>query len=483
MQKKLKKWTIPVLGVCLVGIFPAIFLYGNNSNEVNIQEIFEPMALFVTIALGLFVISVLLTRDPNKSSIISALFMLVFENFAGLEGLLLALFPCLYYWHTTAIFIFILLHLAYLIYKFIPKDLAKTISSILCLVFVALCLVNILTAIPGEVNKRNSKKLADEMQAEEKTVALIQGNSALPNIYLLAFDEFSGFNQMEKYYQYDNTTLKSFLEEQNFTISYGSYNDSILTTTVMTNVVNLDYVVNNTTAESIKQVYRYNGTLFKLLENKGYEIRKLTTNKLYGDDYPIGSLSSSESAVTATGDNFQTLLMKKTAFYPFLKQIVSNALVIVDFLANEFNIPTEPTFTIAHLTISHTPFYYDENGNINPTSSWDDWVNDDVYLGIYKFTTKQIIKIVKNLVKNDPNSLIILMSDHGARASTNSDLFMKKFELTDMENTFNSFYYMGEDLSEYVDLSSVNTLRMLLNESIGTNYEKVQVPKDEYEYK
>lgn len=60
---------------------------------------------------------------------------------------------------------------------------------------------------------------------------------------------------------------------------------------------------------------------------------------------------------------------------------------------------------------------------------------------------------------------------------------MEKFELNDMNNIFNVFYYKGEDLSEYTNLSGVNTLRMLLNKALGTTYEEVEVPVDDYVYK
>lgn len=484
MQKKLKKWTIPVLGVCLVGIFPAIFLYGNNSNEVNIQEIFEPMALFVTIALGLFAISVLLTRDPNKSSIISALFMLVFENFAGLEGLLLALFPYLYYWHTTAIFIFILLHLAYLIYKFIPKDLAKTISSILCLVFTVLCLINIATAVPGEINKISAKKLADKMQAEENTISTAQFSKELPNIYLLIFDEYASFGQMEKYYHYDNAILKNYLNEHGFTISYNSHNESIMTSTVTTNLVNLDYIVDNYDSESKKEVLRHNGKLFSTLSAMGYNIRKLSSSGYYGESGIESDVDEhNQGALTAGGKTIYDLIYNNTALYPFIHQEVKINFEEIDFLLDPKNIPISPTFTIMHVSLPHTPFYYDEYGNQNLIMDWVNWEDDSIYLGQYKYATKLMISILDVLTQNDPHALIMTMSDHGARASTSQELFMEKFELNDMNNFFNAFYYDGESLTQYVDKSAVNTLRSLLNHVLKTEYSELEVPVDVYKYK
>lgn len=484
MKRSLNKWGLPLLAVIFAAIFPAIFLYGNNSNEANIQDVLRPMLLFVAIALALFLVCFIIIRNTYKSAVITVLFMLVFENFATLEAFLLNINPDLRYWHTTAIFLFILLHIAYLINRFIPADLDAAISSVLCLVFGALVVVNVVVAVPGEINKMNARQLeAAQSKPEENALGVNSGSETLPNIYLLVFDEFSGFRQMEKYYHYDNKVLKDFLTENGFTISYDSHNESIITTTVTTNLANLDYIVDNTTSESEKKALRQNGALFSLMSDLGYDIRKLSVNELYGEDYRIEGLTSVGTSLTATGEDLNTLLFKQTALYPWIKHTTSDTLKLVEFLESDDNIPSETTFTIAHMAISHTPFYYDENGNIRPSVDWNNWHDDSIYLDIYKYNTKLIISIVENLVKNDPNALIMLMSDHGARASTDAELFMEKFELNDVNNIFNAFYYNGEDLQEYSNLSAVNTLRMLLNQAIGTDYTLVEVPIDDTKYK
>lgn len=484
MKKIIKRWAVPALTVIFVSIFPAVFLYGNNANEADIQDVLEPMLLFAAGALVFFGVNALISRSPNKSAVVTVLFMLVFENFAGLENLLLAVFPGLYYWHTIAIFLFVLVHLAFLVYRFLPKDMEGTAASVLCLVFGGLVVINLLTAIPGEINKWNARQLEEEKkQQSEAGRATVEGQTDLPNIYLLIFDEFAGFNQIEKYYHYDNTQLKESLEDLGFTVSMDSHNESIMTSTVTTNLVNLDYIVDNYVPASEKDVLRENGALFSLLSEMGYDVRKITTNAYYGEDFSVEGVSSSASAVTATGDDLNALLWKKTIFYPWCVKISGEEIMIADFMASDGCIETPPAFTLAHMLITHTPFYFDENGIVRPSNEWDNWRDDSIYLGVYKLASKKILSIAENLTENDPEALILIMSDHGARASTDSELFMEKFELNDINNFFNAFYYRGEDLSQYKDLSAVNTLRMMLNLAVRTEYDQVEVPVDEYKYK
>ncbi len=484
MKQVLRKWGTPLLSAILVAIFPAIFLYGNNSNEANIQDVFSPMLLFVVIALVLFFICFMIIHNTYKSAIITVLFMLVFENFATLEALILKINPNLRYWHTTAILLFILLHIAYLIYRFLPEDLGSIVSPVLCLVLGALVVVNIVVAIPGEINKMNAKRLeAEKSQTEEPVLEQATDTNILPNIYLLIFDEYCGFNQIKKYYNYDNNVLKDFLEDNDFTISYDSHNESIMSSTIATNLVNLDYIVDNTWSESEKEVLRHNGKLFSLLSDYGYDIRKLTTMGFYGQDYPLGGENSDFSASTAGGETLNDLIYMKTLLYPFMQHEVKINLEEINFLLNPENIPNNSTFSIMHINLPHTPFYFDEYGNENAIADWLNWNDNKFYLGQYKYATSLMIDVLDVLRQNDPQSLIIVMSDHGARASTDPALFMEKFELNDMNNILNTFYYCGEDLSPYTGKSAVNTLRVLLNHVLGTDFSELEVPADEYKYK
>ena len=55
------------------------------------------------------------------------------------------------------------------------------------------------------------------------------------------------------------------------------------------------------------------------------------------------------------------------------------------------------------------------------------------------------MEIVESIVENDPNSIIIIQSDHSARASSDDDLFLNIFSLEDMSSVFNAVYCKGEN--------------------------------------
>jgi hypothetical protein len=74
-----------------------------------------------------------------------------------------------------------------------------------------------------------------------------------------------------------------------------------------------------------------------------------------------------------------------------------------------------PKFVYTHFLLPHTPFIFDEDGNLLPPQAAEDW---HYYLGQYKYTTKLAQQLVSRLLANaDPNNppIIILQSDEGAR--------------------------------------------------------------------
>lgn len=421
MKQWAKKWGISLLAILLAAIFPAIFLYASNSNEADFSEILLPAAAFAVTAILLFGISFLLTRHTAKSAIIAILFVLLLENYAAVESAVKAVFPGLRYWHILPILLFLFLNIAIAIVKWMPSDLSGIVTTVACVVFGALIVVNGVIAIPGEINKSNARRLEQEQQQAEEAEKESEADAdALPNVYLLIFDEFAGFNQIRDFYGYENEDLINFLEEHNFTISYDSQNPSTMTTTVTTNLVNLEYIVDNSTPDAEKEVYRHNGYLFDLMEEYGYTVRKVSDRSFFGTpDVEVTEIK--DQAVTISGETLEDIFWAKTAVYPFAAPEVSVNYPTIEYMSDPNNIPENMTFTLFYLVSPHTPFFYDENGNINLQEHWRDWEDPRYYLGQYKYVSALMIEVLENLVENDPDALIMTMSDHGARYAPGTD--------------------------------------------------------------
>lgn len=125
-------WLSSILSVITVSAFPVLFLYFQNADEAAFSEVVLPLIVFIATGFVFFVLFLLITKNIFKAAIIANMFMLVFMNYALLERVVQAIFLTLSYWHVLPIFLFILAHLAWFITKKVSKNLAETVSLVIC---------------------------------------------------------------------------------------------------------------------------------------------------------------------------------------------------------------------------------------------------------------------------------------------------------------------------------------------------------------
>lgn len=479
---KVSEILISLLSVFVICLFPVAFLYAQNAAEAALADCLMPAALFCGIGAVLWLAGFLLTRNAAKSALAADLTMMLFLNFTLIENLALKINYEVRYWHVLAVLIVVVIQGSGLIFKKLPNSASQIPVQVISLVFSVLIVMNLVMAVPTMVSRAQAEKQTRANKEAQVAAAKSDGNR--PNIYFLIFDEYAGNAQILKHYGYDNSPLTDRLASMGFNLSFTSHNESIITTTITTNLVNLDYVVDNTCEAFDKKALRVNGELFSLLKSRGYSLYGAVSADFYElpsiDD--AAKTASNGTAKTAGGDTFGTILLKNTALYPMIRQksdaIGKPVADILNFSANHSN---DSQFVLAHFDFPHTPFIYDRDGNFLPQSS-SDWHDKSLYLNQYIYAGKVMEELAIGIINNDPDSIVIIQSDHGARASTSQDLFMEIFELDEMNNIFNAVYCAGEEI-EIDGLSGVNTLRTVLNRLFDMQMEMLPVPEDIYKYK
>ncbi len=470
-----ERWTLSMLPVIAVATFPVFFLYFQNAGETSFLNGIVPLLIFIAAASAFYIVFLLLTRYAPKAAIITSLFMLVLQNYAIIEKVVQKIIPSLRYWQILPIGLFILVHIAWLVKKKLPRELAKTITFVIGIVFFGLILFNGVVAAPTIIKKISYNSKLESIE----TTQPISKVKNLPNIYYLIFDEYASFKQIKNSYGFDNSSTAEKLEKLGFNISYNSYNESLYTTTVMTNILNMNYIVDNEMQDSEKGYVRHNNTLFAFLKKRGYSIIGVGDPEFYGlEDIAF----SNWQAETAAGESFSEILFQNTVFYPAVKIAVTvymnSILESIQFMLNANNFPTSGQFTLFHLQCPHTPFVFDENGRQIAYENYMNWKEKKYYLGQYKYVTPFLLEIVESLIERDPNSIIILQSDHGARQGIGG----KVDSFDDIHCILNAVYYKGEPFTDIEGLSGVNTMRVLINRLFNQKYEIVEVPEDNYVY-
>jgi len=479
-HKSIKILIQALLSVLAIASYPALFLYFQNADEARFSEIALPLFVFITIGTILYTITYIVVKSTSKAAIISNLFIFVLLNYSLLENGIVKIFPTLRYWHVFPIFVYIIFHFAGFIYKKFSEEISNTTVIVLSIVFCGLIFLNGIIAAPSIIKKNSFGKAV-----EQKDLNLIDSKDrSQPNLYYLLLDEYSSINFMKKYYNYDNSTFAEFLETAGFNVSYTSHNESIITTTIVTNYMNLDYVVSNYNSEAEKEYLRHNSLLFKLLRENGYSITGIGDAHFFGLENAAKDIKK-HYALTIKGETLKEILWKNTVVYPFINNSYSesakNILDAVEYIKNLKYPSNSSQFVLFYIKPSHPPFLFDENGNMLK-SGFTNWTDKKFYLGTYIYTTKVIKDVVKSILISDPDSIIIIQSDHSARASSDLNLFMEIFGLEDMNNFFNAVYFRGEHF-DINGLSGVNTWRKVIGDLFSKNYEEVEVPIDEFKYK
>ncbi|MFO7996483.1 MAG: hypothetical protein R6U93_04970, partial [Dehalococcoidia bacterium] len=125
-------------------------------------------------------------------------------------------------------------------------------------------------------------------------------------------------------------------------------------------------------------------------------------------------------------------------------------------------------FVVAHLFCPHETFVFGPEGQHVSPVNWANYEDKQFYLGQYIFISREIEKVVNELLEESENPpIIILQSDHGLRSHH------KGIEIGENEwrKILNAMYLPGMNYSEISDsVSPVNTFRLVFSHYFDADY-------------
>lgn len=515
------KGLIPIILVWLFGLYPVAALYANNAGLLLPGQIVLPAIISVALSTLLFCILLLIMRNQAQASISTILLLLpiwyygfIFQGITGIIGLK--------HWHLIPVLFFIAFHLIYLISK-VKKP--KTLANLITILFypVLILLVFNVVKIFGVELKKNKEINASQNPVKSGSDAT--RSKQYPDIYLIIFDEYASIRTIKEEWGYDNNQLSDFLQTNGFFVpkrSMTRYNQTIWNITTLLNLnylsdpveqsVYMDYVYDpnidrkNPVYKSLVKVgdpdlfQKFNNNLiFSYFKKHGYKIVVLegisqyySTAKFKNADQKFSYQQVEKSAKLGFSlDAFSRELIRNSVIFPFemtfkIDQSNSNNYTgtkyVLDFLKNEVHKVKGPKFTYAHIMCPHAPYVFDHSGNyINPITVAGQRdgafvvpknIVNGPYLEHYLFVSDQIKELVTSILKYKPSvdPVIIIQSDHGPRPS---EVFLKN--RGNSFTVFSSVYFPGGNYSNLHDsIAPVNTLRVLLNQFFGENYNMLE---------
>ena len=215
-ENKITDVVLAVIPVILLCIFPTIFLYFNNVGNLRFVETIWPMVISAAIGAVLWLVFSIFCRSFVDGSICAFIICMVGFNFSLIEQGVRKVCSSIKYWHLLPIMIFLVVIILMIVLDKLDYSMRKDINFVCLIVVGGLVMFNVIKAVPQLITISNQKEIkADNSQMVNVDV----GDNDRPNIYWMIFDEYSNFDVLEKYFDYDNSEFASFLEDSGFTIS------------------------------------------------------------------------------------------------------------------------------------------------------------------------------------------------------------------------------------------------------------------------
>lgn len=489
----------------LLAIWPCIFLYAHNIEQMNWQDILAASCAILICTVLLIVFTRLFTANLKKCALVCSGILIWFFVYGHLYlflrgsqiggfiiGRNLFLIPL---W-TLACSLFIL----YILQADTEK--VSTVNSsvnVISVLLIALCFFSI-----GEYHIRQSfqkkpisvtftskqkrQTVNSEKMSEEATINNFSVNRKYPNIFYIILDSYPANNQLKAYFEYDNKDFTEYLEEKGFYIAHNSHSNYAFTGLSLSSSLNMEYINylseqegKSSKDKSVLSEMIQSNKLTKLLSDFGYQTERM------GSWYSLTSYNSNNTSLLNKlfFTEFTITLLKTTILHsfseqfmaPMLREGVTETFNAIKRLANT----QKPTFVFAHIICPHPPFIFGENGE---KITWLQSVNQKLDPGTYyinqlKYINKLTINMLNTLVETSAvKPIIIIQGDHGA-AYVTRDIMASPIEppadFIKAQMSILNAYYVPEDIKKtlYPSITPVNSFRKILNISFGTNFNKL----------
>jgi hypothetical protein len=465
-----------------VSLYPCLFQYSTNLPESRFGDAMLFFGIFLGIGLLIFLVLGLILRRVEAAGCLAGIFLLVVMNYGLLIRSVQAWVPGFRGRYLLLILGVLLGGLTLLVWR--KKRSCHVPLILLGLTFSALCLVMGITAIPKllQTGTNGSQTVLSE------PVAVAED---LPNVYYYLYDEYCGPESLQYYYDYDNSGFYEALEDRGFTCSGSSYNkESLATVRLVPDLYDLGYDVTPYFQSNDGKLPR----LYQVFSHMGYRINLISHNDFLDTDgaTPLITDQKADSICVYLYENSflpNTPLVSILEELPQLRtayQYESMLQETLDTMETAWRDTQDgATLTLGYVQCPHSWFVFDADGDPVPEEDHLNWGDPQYYLGQLEYTNQRIFEAVDQIQKNDPTAIIILQSDHGARlASHLTELYDAPYdEATDtlpQQNILNCVYVPGKSL-EIEGLSGINTLRTLLNQVYGMDYEMLPDPAMHYE--
>jgi hypothetical protein len=261
------------------------------------------------------------------------------------------------------------------------------------------------------------------------TENVVVNDLAHPNIYFMIFDSYMSHRTLLEYYDWDDSLVINSLEEKGFRVDRNARSNYCFTGASIGSTLDMRYLhedslfkSSNNNTNYIGQYY-YKNKVMERLTSEGYEI---VSN--------IGSHSFTkiDDKSSFFSDDFFYLVVHVSMLRIIENELVTQRLrsQITSAFEGLKNLkkPDRPMFLFMHVTAPHAPFVFNADGSkpLFFESAFTKYEDRHKYIEQVKYVGGEMLEIVDNIKSQDPNSIIIVTSDHGYGGSRDH-IYLNRF--------------------------------------------------------
>lgn len=470
--------------VALLPIFFVLHGYAAHAHYISFNNIL-PLLLALLLASGLVYLMLwALLKQPARAGLLTLYCFGFYLFFGAFYDFLKAYSPWAFVWKYSvlltaflagALFLFICL-------KRSKKDPGRILLffNLLFLLFIGLDLI-----------KLGKDQLWNNENKKTAGLPMLSGSLHKPDIYFLLFDEYSSTQSLQRMYGFNNSGLDSFLSSRGFHLLPNSRSNYPETSFSMASCLNMDYLPWLKHGMEIRREHYQrcaeeirNNEVVRLLENNGYEIVNQSVFDLRHHPAPVNQrwlsidtrLITEETLLARLCNEFSwffnryALLRRILPVTSYDEQMQNNDRCLAAVLNASVERTKKPRFIYGHFLLPHFPYYKDRNGQVLPDAVVQGVMQGKLaplpkYLDYVQYTNTEVKKLISGIRANNPEAVIIFLSDHGYRWNV---------PIPELSNVFynqNAVYLPSGNYRNFYDsITNVNQFRVIFNSLFNTEF-------------
>jgi hypothetical protein len=456
-------------------------------------RVFMVWLLVFAVAVIVWALLRILTRNWRKSAIIAGFFFLFSLSYKPIRVLLVAELSA--FLAMVWLFLF-LVGFFYIIRIRTPFERGTMILNVFGVVLVAFTLVNITVYELATAGRATQQ---DTDFGSRVSLGQALPSDKYPDIYFIILDAYARQDILREMYDFDNSDFIEFLRDRGFYVADRSAANYCQTSLSVGSCLNLEYLDNLVRRLGSDYIDRKpleaiieKSYVHKFLKERGYKTVSFATHEPVVNLKNVDFYLKSSTLVNVFHNSVMNTtplpdiigLKKEPGVFDAYRRDV---LYVFNSIRKVPQMHPGPKFVFVHIEVPHTPFVFGPNGepvSIESEFSFDDadWLirggrlnraqYRKAYCGQVRFVNARMEKVIDEILSNSSRPpIILILGDHGARSGTIWEDPVRT-DVKECLSNLGAFHLPGggEELL-YPDITLVNLFRVIFNHYFGGEFE------------